>query len=174
MYQFGLIENIPPGSIFLSNGTSRFSELIRICSSENFLRDSYTHGGIYLGGPKQLISHQLAGSGATIQPLSKEISSVAAISIWSAPEAFKNSIQGVINRSLASKAPYSLLAAAKRQLGWPISEQQGLYCIEAILTRFNDSGIPVMGDRLHDVTPNELRDVLERNRLWTLVFKLEK
>ena len=168
---YGNIESIPEGSIFLTNGNSLFAKVIRKVQGENFQRDTYTHGGIYLGGQRRLVAHQILGRGAVIQPIDVEIASAQSISVWSPPAEYAPRIPLVLNDCYASEARYSLTGLLYR-LGWPVTPKQGMYCTEAVLMRFLAAGIPVMGTRT-EVLPNELRDALEKSRAWKLCYKKE-
>ncbi|MFA5161168.1 MAG: hypothetical protein WC421_02890 [Elusimicrobiales bacterium] len=170
MTRFGQIENIPHGAIFLANGNSRFSRVIRAISPRNYPRDAYTHAGIYLGGPRHLIAHELCGNGTTIQSLEEELSSDSLLSAWALPVP----VAGICRFCYTTVAPYSLSASIKRALGWPLPASAGIICTEFVLSAYRACGMPLMGERVSGVLPNELRNVLEGARNWKLIFRLEK
>jgi len=170
MKSFGKIENIPPGSVFLSNGCSRFSRLIRAISRGNYQRDTYTHAGIYVGGPRHLIAHQLVGLGSTIQSFEEEIRSAQSVSVWApiSPQ------PDIAKTCMAVSVPYSFKTTIKRMFGRSTTLSDGLYCTEGVLTVYKFHNAPILGNRISGVTPNELRDALEYNPEWRLVYKTEK
>ncbi|MDD2773392.1 MAG: hypothetical protein PHP45_06820 [Elusimicrobiales bacterium] len=170
MTRFGEIGNIPPGAVFLANGSSSFSRLVRAISLRNFPRDHYTHAGIYLGGRRRLIAHELYGPGATIQPLEEELASDSLVSVWAPPAPLVD----VLRVCYENNAPYSLTASLMRALGWPVPAKAGLICTEFVLRAYRSAGAPLMCDRVAGVLPNELRDALESAANWKLVFRQEK
>jgi hypothetical protein len=167
--KFTNINNIAECSIVLMNGKTKFSKLIRFFSPR-YKNDTFTHAGIYFGGPKNLLCHQV-GYGTALQPAKEEFDACYDVSIWTNKTIPNSTLNKIKTFCLTTSKPYDFKEIKSMAVPW-IKRSNGLICTELVLQIFKNSGFPIMGNTTAKVSPSKLQEILEKDVNWKLAYKI--